>query len=57
MQNGAQGIVRIISELETCEKHCLKMSLVNGYRVKCSNYKRMGDKEKQSKAREEKLGK
>ena len=37
--------------------HCLRMSLVNGYRVKCSNYKRMGDKEKQDKTREEKLGK
>ena len=33
------------------------MSLVNGYRVKCSSYKRMGDREKEGKKREEKLGK
>ena len=33
------------------------MSLVNGYRVKCSSYKRMGEREKQDKAREERLGK
>eukprot|EP00090_Calanus_glacialis_P043640 TRINITY_DN7729_c0_g1_i1.p1 TRINITY_DN7729_c0_g1~~TRINITY_DN7729_c0_g1_i1.p1 ORF type:complete len:136 (-),score=55.41 TRINITY_DN7729_c0_g1_i1:77-484(-) len=32
------------------------MSLVNGYRVKCSSYKRMGDREKEGKKREEKLG-
>ena len=32
------------------------MSLVNGYRVKCQNYKRMADREAETRRREEKLG-
>ena len=32
------------------------MSLVNGYRIKCQNYKRMAEREKEMKRREEKLG-
>ena len=32
------------------------MSLVNGYRVKCQNYKRMADREKEMRRREERLG-
>ena len=34
----------------------LNMSLVNGYRVKCQNYRRMADREKEMRRREEKLG-
>ena len=30
--------------------------MVNGYRVKCQNYKRMADREKEMRRREEKLG-
>ena len=33
-----------------------EMSLVNGYRVKCQNYKRMADREKEMRRREERLG-
>ena len=33
------------------------MSLVNGYRVKCQSYKRMAEREKETRRREEKLGK
>ena len=32
------------------------MSLVNGYRVKCQNYKRMAEREGEMRRREEKLG-
>ena len=32
------------------------MSLVNGYRVKCQNYKRMADREAETRRREERLG-
>ena len=37
--------------------NCTNMSLVNGYRIKCQNYKRMADREKEMRRREEKLGK
>merc|ERR1712018_214837 len=33
-----------------------KMSLVNGYRIKCQSYKRMAEREKEMRRREEKLG-
>lgn len=32
------------------------MSLVNGYRIKCQNYKRMAEREKEMRRREERLG-
>ena len=35
----------------------IKMSLVNGYRVKCSSYKNLEKRDKSIKQREENLGK